>query len=299
VREPELPAPGTQVTPLVDISKRIADADGHDRRQARNAEHGRWPHAAPQTAELVARVDRHLVSLVAPDSIDAEQYRGLRYVVEHLQKQGEPSGTLVGVCSPLSGDGKSLTALNLAGSLAQDPDARVLLIEVDLRRPSVTIGNHLTLRRPRAQGLVDAILDPSLTLDQVIQYLPAFNLGVLPAGRCASSPYEALKSPRFVELLALARRRFDYVILDAPPVVPVPDCRLIAKLVDGFIMVVAARRTPRVALEESLNLLGPEKIVGLVFNGIDRSSSRHYGYGYGYGYGHPNPRSWWSRLLGR
>jgi capsular exopolysaccharide synthesis family protein len=298
VREAELPGPGTHVTPLVDVSKRIPEADGQDRRPAaRNAEHGRWPHAAPQTAELVARVDRHLVSLVAPDSIDAEQYRGLRYVVEHLRK-GEPGGTLVGVSSPLSGDGKSLTALNLAGSLAQDPNARVLLVEVDLRRPSVTIGNHLTLRRPRAQGLVDAILDTSLTLEQVIQYLPAFNLGVLPAGRCSSSPYEALKSPQFVELLAQARRRYDYVILDAPPVLPVPDCRLIAKSVDGFIVVVAARRTPRAALEEALNLLNPEKVVGFVFNGVDRSASRHYGY-YGYGYGHPNTRRWWSRLLGR
>ncbi len=290
--------PPTHVSPLVDISKRIADPDGHGRRQARNAEQGRWPHASPQTAEVVARVDRHLVSLVAPDSIDAEQYRGLRYVVEHLQKPDEAGATLVGVCSPLSGDGKSLTALNLAGSLAQDPNARVLLVEVDLRRPSVTIGNHLTLRRPRAQGLVDAILDPSLTLDHVIQYLPAFNLAVLPAGRCSSSPYEALKSPQFGELLAQARRRYDYVILDAPPVVPVPDCRLIAKLVDGFIMVIAARRTPRMALEEALNTLGPDKIIGLVFNGVDRSDSRHYGY-YGYGYGHPNPRRWWSRLLGR
>lgn len=286
------------MSPLVDISKRIADTDGRERRQVRNAEHGRWPNAAPQTAELVARVDRHLVSLVAPDSIDAEQYRGLRYVVEHMEKPDEPGGTLVGVCSPLSGDGKSLTALNLAGSLAQDSNARVLLVEVDLRRPSVTIGNHLTLRKPRAQGLVDAILDPSLSLEHVVQYLPAFNLGVLPAGRCSSSPYEALKSPQFGELLAQARRRYDYVILDAPPVVPVPDCRLIAKLVDGFIMVVAARRTPRVALEEALNLLGPEKVMGLVFNGVDRSTSRHYGY-YGYGYGHPNPRRWWARLLGR
>jgi receptor protein-tyrosine kinase len=289
------------MNPLIDVSRRMADADPHDRPPATNAEHGREPDAAAHSADLVARVDPHLVSFVAPDSIEAEQYRGLRYVVEHMRKPDEAGGTLVGVCSPVSGDGKSLTALNLAGALAQDPRARVLLVEVDLRRPSVTIGNHLALRKPHAQGLVDAILDPRLALEQVTQYLPEFNLAVLPAGRCSSSPYEALKSAQLGELLAQARRRFDYVILDAPPVVPVPDCRLIQKYVDGFLMVVAARRTSRAALEEALELLGPEKIVGFVVNGLDPSASRHYGY-YGYGYGHPaarSPRRWWSRLLGK
>lgn len=285
---------------LIDVSKRTADQDGHDRLSSKVLEHKRESNPPP-TEDPVARVDAHLVSLVAPDSIEAEQYRGLRYVVEQMRKAGDGTGTLVAVCSPIPGDGKSVTAINLAGSLAQDPKARVLLIEVDLRRPSVTIGNHLTLRNPASRGLVDAILDPGLTLEQVTLYLPAFNLTVLPAGRCPSAPYEALKSPRFSELLVQARRGFDYVILDAPPVVPVPDCRLIAKWVDGFLMVVAAHRTPRAALEEALDLMGPEKIVGLVFNGLDRSTSQHYGY-YGYGYGHPknrNPRRWWARLLGK
>jgi protein-tyrosine kinase len=256
----------------------------------------------PDDGDPVARIDPHLVSLVAPDSIEAEQYRGLRYVVEHMRKPGDGRGTLVAVCSPVSGDGKSVTAINLAGSLAQDREARVLLIEVDLRRPAVTIGNHLTLRRSTGPGLVDAILDPSLALEQIVQYVPRFNLAVLPAGRCSSSPYEALKSPRFSELLGQARSRFDYVILDAPPVVPVPDCRLIAASVDGFLMVVAARRTPRAALEEALGLIGPEKVLGLVFNRFDRTASQHYGY-YGYGYGHGSmprtPGRWWTRLLGK
>src|SRR5687767_8246910 len=71
----------------------------------------------PRTGKTVDGVDAHLVSLVAPDSIEAEQYRGLRYVVEQMHKAGE--GTLIGVCSPSPGDGKSVTAINLAGSLAQ------------------------------------------------------------------------------------------------------------------------------------------------------------------------------------
>lgn len=244
------------------------------------------------------RVDPHLVSFVAPESPEAEQYRALRYAVEYVHKAGE--GTVVGVCSPLPGDGKSLTAINLAGALAQDAKAWVLLIEVDLRRPSVTLADHLAIGDIAAGGgLVDAILDSSIGLEKVVRYLPHFNLAVLPAGRPANAPYEALKSPRFGELLMQARKRYDYVILDAPPVVPVPDCRLIAKWVDSFIMVVAAHRTPREAIEEALTLMNSANIMGLVFNGHDRSATRSYGY-YGYGYGHSSRRDgghWWSRLF--
>lgn len=255
-------------------------------------EHGRHTRKGEQTR---GAVDARLVSLVVPGSLEAEQYRGLRHVVEYMHKAGEC--TVVAVCSPTPGDGKSITAINLAGALAQDPKATVLLMEVDLRRPSVTLGNHLGGFAGR--GLVDAILDPSLTLEDVAQRLPDFNLAVLPAGGRPSAPYEMLKSPRLGELLAQARRRYDYVILDAPPVVPVPDCRLIAKWVDGFLMVVAAHRTPRGALEEALNLMDAHSVLGLVFNCHDPWAARHYGY---YGYGRPasrNPDRWWNRLLAR
>ena len=243
-------------------------------------------------------VDPHLVSLIAPESPEAEQYRALRYAVEYVRKPDE--GTAVGICSPLPGDGKSITAINLAGALAQNPEARVLLIEADLRRPSVTLGDLLGLGNVAGRGLVDAILDLSFSLEEAVQHLSHFNLSVLPAGRRSGAPYEALDSSRFQELLTQARQRYDYVILDAPPIIPVPDCRLIAKWVDSFIMVVAAHRTPREAVEDALALLGRERVMGLVFNGFDRSATRYYGYGYGYGYGNSASRShWWNRLWGK
>jgi len=98
---------------------------------------------------------------------------------------------------------------------------------------------------------------------------------VLPAGRPAVAPYELLKSPRLEALLDEARQRYDFIVLDTPPFVPVPDCRLIAKCVDGFLVVVAAHRTPRGALAETLDLIDPGKVMGLVFNGND---SHHPGY---------------------
>jgi protein-tyrosine kinase len=279
---------------LFGASKSSKDPANSDRVATKILVHKRG--ASPRPQDSIGRIDPHLVSLISPDSIEAEQYRSLRYVVEQMHKTGQEGGVVIGVCSPVPGDGKSITSINLAGSLAQDPSARVLLLEVDLRRPSVTIGDHLALGNFAGHSLMDAIINTNLTIEAVTRYLPSFNLSVLPAGHCPRAPYEVLKSARFSELLAQARRRYDYVILDAPPVVPVPDCRLIAKWVDGFLMVVAARRTPRSTLEEALDTMGPGKILGLVFNGLDRSSSRHYRY---YGYASPTTRNtttWWQRL---
>src|SRR5262249_6083648 len=125
-----------------------------------------------------------------------------------------------------------------------------------------------------APGFVEAILNPKLTMETVVQVRPDLNLSILPAGRRPPAPYEVLKAPRVAEILAEARTKFDYVIVDTPPLVSVPDGRVTGKLVDGFLMVVAANRTPRRLLEEALSLLEPLKIIGMVFNGDDRHLSR-------------------------
>lgn len=244
----------------------------------------------PQNEGSLDAIDARLVSLIAPESFEAEQYRRLRNAVERMHKQ-PGLGTVVGVCSALPGDGKTITAINLAGALAQDPHSRVLLVEVDLRRPSMTVADHLALGNLAGGGLVDAVRRTDLTLEQVVRRVARFNLSVLPAGGTPSAPYEVLKSVRFGELLTLARRTYDYVVLDTPPLLPVSDCRLIAKWVDGFLVVVAARRTPRAAVEEALNLLDPASVLGIVFNAQDRAASRYYGYGYGYGYSYAYSRS--------
>ena len=230
---------------------------------------------APAAATRLAvdrprRAAEHLVSLFDPTSYEAEQYRLLRHVVETLRKGANLQ--ILALTSAGVGDGKTTTAMNLAGSLAQSTHARVLLADMDLRRPMVA--HRLGLGGAK-HGCVDALLDSSLTLDDVVQNLPHFNLSVLPAGRPAVAPYELLKSPRLEALLDEARQRYDFIVLDTPPFVPVPDCRLIAKCVDGFLVVVAAHRTPRGALAETLDLIDPGKVMGLVFNGND---SHHPGY---------------------
>jgi len=225
-----------------------------------------------------AAFDEHLVSLLKPRSFEAEQYRALRHLVEHLHRTAELS--VVAVSSPVANDGKTTTAINLAGALAQDPDARVLLVDADLRRGA--LAKHLGLGESSGPGFVDAILDGTLTLEAVVQPCPPFNLSVVPAGGLPSAPYEVLKAPRVGELFAAARREYDFIVLDTSPLVSVPDCRVIEKWVDGFLVVVAAHKTPRKLLEEALNLTEPAKVIGLVFNGDERPLS---GYAYGSGFG--------------
>jgi capsular exopolysaccharide synthesis family protein len=238
------------------------------------------------------------VSLLAPATFEAEQYRALRHLVE--ARKGVDGLTLVAVSSPAIGDGKTVTAINLAGALAQRADARVLLVDADLRRPS--IARALGLRTPGGsppRGLVDAIVEPGPGLAAVRLPCPEFNLDVVPAGGIPETPYELLQSPGFAALLAEARRSYDLVVLDTPPLVAVPDGRVLERLVDGVVLVVSAHRTPRRLVEEALSLVDPAKTLGIVFNRDDRPLSGYYR---GYHYGEPangRGRSRWGRALRR
>jgi capsular exopolysaccharide synthesis family protein len=220
-------------------------------------------------------IDERLVSLVTPDTFEADQYRVLRHTVE--QRRRTAGVAIVGVTSAGPGDGKTTTAINLAGALAQDRGARVLLVDCDLR--SSAMASRLGLNEGR--GLVQAIIDPLLTLDDAIRRLTRYNLDVMAAGFETASPYELLKSPRLGDLFEAARRRYDYVVVDTPPVVPFPDCRVLAKVVDGFLVVVAAHKTPRRVVDEALEVLPKETVMGIVFNGDSESLSQSYHAQYG------------------
>ena len=227
------------------------------------------------------------MSLLAPTSFEAEQYRTLRHIVEQLHKNADLS--TIAVSSPAVRDGKTTTAINLAGALAQAPEARVLLVDADLRDSSMP--DHLGLGPSGGPGLVEAILDPDLALDDVLRPCPPFNLSILSAGQPPAASYEVLKSPRLGALLEEARQRYDYVILDTPPLIPFPDCRLIGKWVDGFLVIVGAHRTPRKLVEEALTVVDPAKMVGLVFNGDARPIGGSY-----YRYGQAPNGTWMGRL---
>ena len=231
-------------------------------------------------------VAEQLVSMVTPASVEADQYRGLRHTVERLHR--DRGLQVIAVTSPGAGEGKTVTTLNLAASLAQSAETRVLVIDADLHRPSVA--EYLGIAPPYSPGLSDAIASEGGTLDAAIRRLEAFNLSVVLTGGVQTGAYELLNSPRLDGLLNRARNDFDYVLVDTPPVVPLPDSRLLARCVDGFFIVVAAHRTPRKALAEALTLVDPGKTIGLVFNGDDRPLSPYSSY-YGYYGNHDDPAS--------
>jgi capsular exopolysaccharide synthesis family protein len=226
--------------------------------------------------------DPRLVSMLRPDSFEADQYRMLRYAVERVLPN--KSVRMIAVTSPIAGDGKTVTAVNLAATIAKAEQARVLLVDTDLRRPNVA---RVLGRTGQEHGwsLVDAILDRRQSLEHAAWRLEPFNLSIVTTRRPAVDTYELLASDRFTELVNAARERFDFVILDSAPVLPAPDCRLLAELIDGFLVVVAATKTPRRLLEETLVTLGPEKVLGLVFNREVLRQSRYSRYYYGYYHG--------------
>jgi protein-tyrosine kinase len=239
-------------------------------------------------------ISDQIVSLLAPDSFEADQYRTLRHSVESLRKE---SGLhVLAVTSAGPGDGKTTTTLNLAGALAQGLGTRVLVVDADLRRPSVT--GYLGLDTLHAPGLADALVDPAYDVRRTTRHVDGFNLSVLPAGTPQRAPYELLNSPRLEDLMRDARDLYDFVLVDTPPLVPLPDCRLIGKWVDGFLVVVGAHKTPRRLVAEALHLLDPANGIGVVFNGDDRPRFGYYGY---YDYYHTprnRQRGRWRRWLG-
>jgi protein-tyrosine kinase len=225
-------------------------------------------------AQPRAGLNPRLITLLTPEAFETEPYRILGHMLKQLHRD---SGLrVVAITSPGAAEGKTTAAINLAGVLAQSSEKRVLLLEAELRRPVMT--SYLNLHHPGRRGLVQAILDASLSLNSVVRPCSPFNLDVLPAGRSLTSPYDLLRAPRLEALMTEARQHYDWVIVDAPPMVPFADCRIIEQWVDSFLVLVAAHKTPRKLLEESLATLDPGKVIGLVFNRDEHLVPGYYSY---------------------
>src|SRR6266571_4767620 len=155
-------------------------------------------------------IDGRLVSLLAPNSLEAEQYRTLRHVLEERRAEMR----VIAVTSAAPGEGKTTTAINLAAALAQDAHSRILLLDADLRVPSV---GRLLGFGDSPPGLAEAAREPGADLDDLVRRRPPSRLSILPAGKTLENPYETLKSPRIGEIVQEARRRYDTVVIDTPP----------------------------------------------------------------------------------
>lgn len=193
------------------------------------------------------------------------------------------------VSSSVPGEGKTTTATNLAITLAQAGE-QVLMIDGDLRRPQVAD----LLRLEPTVGLTSVLIG-SIDFEDALQDPPVENLTVLTSGAVPPNPSELLQSHAMTDVVELARKRFDVIIIDAPPLLPVTDAALLAAQADGALVVVRHSRTTRDQLTHSMERLAgvDAKALGVVFNMVPvrrGGTKQAYGYGYGYGYGYaPEP----------
>ena len=234
--------------------------------------------AAPHVRQVSAGLDPRLVAAGAPQSLAAEQYRSLRTRVQRAEN-GRAFRTII-ITSPNKGDGKSLTAANLALTMAQEFQQRVLLVDGDLRRPSV----HRLFGISETPGLSDVLMGGA-TLDEALVAVPDHRLTVLPSGVIPTHPAELLGSAAMRRVLDTLRSRFDRILVDMPPVAPLADVAIASPMMDGVLMIVRAGVTPKPAIERALSGLDMSKVLGLVLNDAGDAAAK-YGYtGYGYAAG--------------
>jgi capsular exopolysaccharide synthesis family protein len=203
-----------------------------------------------------------------------EQYRRLAASLHHTKLQKDTKVVMITSASP--GEGKTLTAVNLALTLSQSYRRNVLLIDADLRRPNI----HQHFQLPNVLGLSDGLksdIEEKLALIQVSEYLT-----VLPAGRPDNDPMSGLTSDRMRRIIEQATARYDWVLVDTPPVGFLSDANLLVAMVDVAIFVVRAGKSPYRLIQRALDAVGRDRILGVVLNAVaenvDVAGYNYYGY---------------------
>lgn len=218
------------------------------------------------------RVEPHLVAITQPRSAYCEQFRSLRTRILQAGER-EQMHTFV-ITSAGMGEGKTLTALNLAWLLAQTEGVRALLIDSDLRQPCTT--EYLAIDAPR--GLSE-VLGGELSLREAVVRLDPAGLFLLPGGKARDDVAELLSGPTYAGVIAEARRMFDFIIIDAPPLGIFTDANVLINRADGALMVVRAGTTRYAIVDKLLAELPRERMLGVVLNRADEeleSNSYYY-----------------------
>jgi capsular exopolysaccharide synthesis family protein len=222
----------------------------------------------------VERVEPRLVAITQPNSTYCEEYRSLRTHVLHKSQRQKLQSIVVASVNP--GEGKSVTALNLSWLLAQTDGINALIIDSDLRMPS--LGDYLGIES--APGL-SHVLDGTATLTDAIARLEPSGLHILPGGNARSDVAEMISGPKFKEILNEARQMFDYIIIDAPPLGIFTDATVLINHADGAMLVVRANRTKYSTLDRVLEPLPKDRMLGVVLNQSDEVlDESQYNYGY-------------------
>ncbi|EOI57121.1 MULTISPECIES: CpsD/CapB family tyrosine-protein kinase [Enterococcus] len=239
--------------------------------------------------QTVAPVD--LIAAINPFSTTAEQYRKIRTNIEFSSADKKIKSLVITSSGP--SEGKSTTAANLAIVFA-NTGSRVLLVDADLRKPSVA----LSFKIPNVNGLSNYLTEGnsvsgsftsesvymtqgSSAIDNRLIETNTENLYLMPSGPTPPNPSELLRSQRMQELVKILEDSFDLVIFDMPPVVTVTDAQILSAYVDGTILVIRERATKKQAIIEAKKLLDmvQAKIIGVIYNGKKQGEDSYYYYG--------------------
>lgn len=208
-----------------------------------------------------------------PKSISTEAYKSLRTNIQYSSFDNEYK-TIV-VTSSVPGEGKSTTSGNLALVLAQG-ESKVLLMDCDMRKPTI----HKKFGISNTYGLSDLLQCKSNMNFEKISHKYNDNLTIITSGKIPPNPSEMLSSKAMSNFLDEMKGKFDYVILDTPPIHAVTDSQVLARRVDGVVLVVRANKTKKEIVSNSINSIKNinANFIGIVLNGVDNSSNKYYQY---------------------
>jgi len=223
-----------------------------------------------------------LVAMWYPRSVVAEQYRVAATRLGLLLDQQKSA--VVVVASAVMGEGKTSTALNLAHVLARDLNRKTVLVDCDLKRPMV----HAYAGVESGAGVAEVLLGHK-TAEECLQYHQQLGIWILPAGIEQSGTAALKHTDRLSELIDNLRARFEYVVIDAPPLLPVAESMLIVRMADIVAYVIRARSTPRDAVMSGIKMVGQEKSLGVILNGVEEKDSPYSYYSYGSKVYEPHP----------
>ncbi len=204
-----------------------------------------------------------LVSLPDARVPAPEQYERLHTEIE---RASSPSRCfVVGVTSAVYGEGKTTVAMNLANTIAQNSPNRIALVDLNLRNRDLQSRLDLS----PCSGIVDMVEDGDDNLSGIIYRTEYDNLTIIPAGRRSGNPARIARSPQLADILCAVRALNEFVVVDMAPVLPVTDTRILARLVDGIVMVARAGVTPREIVARAIDVVGKDRVLGVVLNGTD------------------------------
>jgi len=227
--------------------------------------------AAPARAEGGDAHNKRRIVMLQPESAVAEQFRSLRARIDALAET-RPLRTIA-VTSALPEEGKTMAAISLAAVSAMQLGSRVVLVECDLREPTIAASLGL-----RLDAGITELLTENAPIERAIQRAPGSPLDVLAVRGRPQNPSELLASEGFRRLLEQLASRYERVILDLPPTLGLPDAKTVSGLCDGTVFVVRADATPQPDIEAALEVLGRERLLGVVMNGADSPTDQYAKY---------------------